>query len=102
MKAYSTSQRNRGPRFSRCHCRGHAPISHRQVRRSPTRAANQDFHFIGAAAFSSTLIRHVFGELRFANHILAGDVNGDGRADFEVFVGGTTTLLAGAAGDLIL
>jgi Ca2+-binding RTX toxin-like protein len=42
---------------------------------------DQSFHFIGAHGFS-----HHAGELRYANHILQGDVNGDGHADFEVHV----------------
>ena len=46
---------------------------------------NQEFHFIGASEFSS-----VAGELRFdldprsGNVVIAGDSNGDGRADFEI------------------
>ena len=42
---------------------------------------NQAFKFIGAQAFHRTA-----GELRYANHLLQADVNGDGRADFEVSV----------------
>jgi Ca2+-binding RTX toxin-like protein len=42
---------------------------------------NQAFKFIGDDAFGDTP-----GELRFKNHVLQGDVNGDGTADFEVFV----------------
>jgi Ca2+-binding RTX toxin-like protein len=42
---------------------------------------NQAFHFIGAHGFG-----HHDGELRYAHHILQGDVNGDGRADFEIQV----------------
>ena len=47
-------------------------------------AGDQDFHFIGAAKFHSHGTHHVFGELRYANHVLKGDVNGDGHADFAM------------------
>lgn len=40
---------------------------------------NQRFEFIGGDGFSSNE-----GELRFSNGILAGDVDGDGRSDFEI------------------
>jgi len=58
-------------------------------------AGNQSFHFIGQAGFSSTA-----GELRFhataaGNAIVAGDVNGDGHADFQIFVANVTDLHAG-------
>jgi serralysin len=43
------------------------------------KAHNQAFHFIGSHAF-----HHRAGELHFINHILSGDVNGDGKADFEI------------------
>jgi serralysin len=52
-------------------------------------SGNQAFHFIGTHAFA-----HHDGELRFANHILQGDVNGDGKADFEIHVN-ATSLVAG-------
>jgi Ca2+-binding RTX toxin-like protein len=42
-------------------------------------AGDQAFNFIGASAFTRTA-----GQLRFANGVLAGDVNGDGVADFEI------------------
>jgi serralysin len=42
-------------------------------------AGNQAFTFIGSAAFS-----RVAGQLRYANGILSGDVNGDNVADFEI------------------
>jgi Ca2+-binding RTX toxin-like protein len=44
-------------------------------------AGDQAFFYIGADAFS-----HTAGELRFANHLLQGDVNGDGVADFSIRV----------------
>lgn len=42
-------------------------------------AGDQAFAFIGSAAFSK-----IAGQLRFEDGVLAGDVNGDGRADFEI------------------
>lgn len=44
-------------------------------------AGNQAFHFIGSAAFSSAA-----GELRFADGMVRGDVDGDGQADFSIEV----------------
>jgi Ca2+-binding RTX toxin-like protein len=44
-------------------------------------AGLQHFDFIDIQAFD-----HTAGELRFANHLLQGDVNGDGKADFEVYL----------------
>lgn len=40
----------------------------------------QQFTFIDDAGFS-----HRAGELRFFDHLLQGDINGDGRTDFEVY-----------------
>jgi len=45
------------------------------------KVGNQAFHFIGDDAFSGKA-----GELRYANHLLQGDVNGDGKADFNIGV----------------
>ena len=59
-------------------------------------AGNHDFLFIGATDFHSKP-----GELRYANHILSGDVIGDGKADFEVFVN-AASLVGGRTGDFIL
>jgi Ca2+-binding RTX toxin-like protein len=42
---------------------------------------DQAFVFVGDAAFS-----HAAGELRFDDHLLQGDVNGDGLADFQINV----------------
>jgi serralysin len=57
-------------------------------------AGNQAFTFIGGAAFSNTA-----GELRAftqgADHMIAGDVNGDSVADFTINLGSATA----AAGD---
>ena len=54
-------------------------------------AGNQAFTFIGLAAFSGTA-----GELRYAqastNAGIAGDVNGDGLADFSLSLTGTHPL----------
>jgi Ca2+-binding RTX toxin-like protein len=49
---------------------------------------NQGFHFIGTHAFA-----HHDGELRCAGGIIQGDVNGDGKADFEIHVN-LATLIA--------
>jgi Ca2+-binding RTX toxin-like protein len=54
---------------------------------------NNAFKFIGAHAFT-----HHDAELRFAGHILQGDVNGDGKADFEIFVSAASLL----NGDFVL
>jgi Ca2+-binding RTX toxin-like protein len=54
-------------------------------------AGNQAFTFIGAAAFSGQS-----GELRFqtvgGNAIVSGDVNGNGTADFAVYLKGVTSV----------
>jgi hypothetical protein len=42
---------------------------------------NQAFHFIGSHVFG-----HHKGELRYANHLLQGDTDGNGVADIEVHV----------------
>jgi Ca2+-binding RTX toxin-like protein len=42
---------------------------------------DQAFGYIGSAAFSD-----VAGQLRYGDHLLQGDVNGDGTADFQVHV----------------
>jgi len=44
-------------------------------------AGDQAFGYIGSAAFSD-----VPGQLRYADHFLEGDTNGDGTADFRVHV----------------
>ena len=44
-------------------------------------AGNQAFTFIGSQAFG-----HRDGELRYSGHILQGDVNGDAKTDFEIYV----------------
>jgi Ca2+-binding RTX toxin-like protein len=56
--------------------------------------ADNAFHFIGAKAF-----HHKAGELHFVNKgaflLVEGDVNGDGKADFQIEVHGVATLTAG-------
>ena len=54
--------------------------------------ADQEFHFVRAHDFSKRA-----GELRYAEGLLQGDVNGDGVADFTIKVGPHLQ-----AGDLIL
>jgi Ca2+-binding RTX toxin-like protein len=44
-------------------------------------AGNQAFKFIGTHGFT-----HRAGELRALHHVVQGDVNGDGRADFEIHI----------------
>jgi Ca2+-binding RTX toxin-like protein len=44
-------------------------------------AGDEAFGYIGSAAFSD-----VAGQLRYADHFLEGDVNGDGTADFRIHV----------------
>jgi serralysin len=55
-------------------------------------AGNQAFTFIGNAAFSGTA-----GELRSftqgGDHMFAGDVNGDGIADFTINIGNATAVV---------
>ena len=50
-------------------------------------SGDQSFSFIGAKGFSGEA-----GELRFSKGILSGDVDGDGRADFEIAVKGVTKM----------
>jgi hypothetical protein len=59
---------------------------------------DQKFSFIGTQAFHSHGHTHVYGELRCVNHLIQGDVNGDGRADFEIHVNLATMV----QGDFIL
>lgn len=51
---------------------------------------DQAFSFIGKAAFHGKA-----GELRFADGIVSGDVNGDRSADFKINVAGLTALSKG-------
>jgi serralysin len=50
-------------------------------------SSNGSFDFIGDTAFSGTA-----GELRFHNHILSGDVDGDGKADFQIKIADVNTM----------
>lgn len=43
------------------------------------RSGNQSFTFIGNQSFHDKA-----GELRYSGHIISGDVDGDGRADFQI------------------
>ena len=52
-------------------------------------AGDQAFQYIGSAAFSG-----VAGQLRLANQILSGDINGDGLADFRLGLTGVSSLLS--------
>ena len=52
-------------------------------------AGDQAFRYVAAAAFSG-----VAGELRLADQILSGDINGDGLADFRLGLAGVSTLLS--------
>lgn len=53
-------------------------------------SGNQAFSFIGDADFASRA-----GQLRFDDGIVSGDVNGDGRADFQIAVTTSTHLVSG-------
>jgi serralysin len=64
-----------------------------QIDANTHKAGDQKFIFIGDDAFSGKR-----GELRFDNTILSGDVNGDGKSDFQVHVIGADVLL----GNLVL
>ena len=58
---------------------------------STKKAGNQAFAFIGTQGF-----HHQAGELHYlksgANTIIEGDVNGDGKADFQIGLTGLKTL----------
>lgn len=65
-------------------------IDLRKIDADLTHSGNQAFDFIGSKGFSGEA-----GELRFSSSgILSGDVNGDGRADFEIKVAGLTKMYA--------
>ena len=53
-------------------------------------AGDQAFKFIKTAGFSGKA-----GELRFANGVLSGDIDGDGRAEFSVAVANISSLQVG-------
>jgi serralysin len=78
--------------------RGVDDIDLRSIDASTQRAGNNKFAFIGFLGFSG-----VAGELRLhdaGKHIVVqGDVNGDGRSDFEILVRNVSYL---SAGDFLL
>jgi Ca2+-binding RTX toxin-like protein len=57
-------------------------IDLRDIDANTLRTGNNAFTFIGKAGFTGTA-----GELRYAGTVISGDVNGDGRADFEINAG---------------
>jgi len=65
-------------------------IDLRDIDANTGRGGNQAFSFVGGRDFSGKA-----GELRFEDGVVAGDVNGDGRADFEIEVRGVGSLLKG-------
>jgi Ca2+-binding RTX toxin-like protein len=73
---------------------GQDRIDPRAIDANTHRRGNNAFKFIGTDAFSDTA-----GELRIrdAGHhvIVQGDVNGDGRSDFEILVRDVATLSKG-------
>ena len=62
-------------------------IDLRDIDANAGQGGNQAFTFIGAGGFSGAA-----GELRFQGTIVSGDVNGDGRADFEIEVRGLDSM----------
>lgn len=75
--------------------RGSDRIDLSRIDASTRWSGDQDFSFIGAAAF-----HRVAGELRLTfdsasqRTIIAGDVDGDGRADFAIHLAGHVPLTA--------
>ena len=67
--------------------RGSDRIDLRGIDAKTSVAGDQAFTFIGKAAF-----HHKAGELRFADGIVSGDVNGDASADFKIAVTGLTAM----------
>jgi Ca2+-binding RTX toxin-like protein len=64
-------------------------INLRPIDANVLNSGNQGFTWIGSASFGT-----LAGQLRFADGILAGDVNGDGTADFQISVTGVASLTA--------
>ena len=78
---------------------GHDRIDLSAIDANSHTSGDDAFTFVGTAAFS-----HTAGELRqyttsSGNTIVAGDVDGDGRTDFQIAVNGAHAL---SAGDFIL
>jgi Ca2+-binding RTX toxin-like protein len=48
-------------------------------------AGDQAFSYVGTAGFTRTA-----GELRYANHLLQGDIDGNGTADFSIHINAST------------
>lgn len=59
--------------------RGEDVIDLHFIDANANRSGNQSFDFIGSRGYSDTA-----GELRYDNGIIAGDVDGDGRSDFQI------------------
>src|SRR5262249_54756378 len=60
---------------------------------------NQQFHWIGGAAFST----NATAELRYANGILQGSTDSDAAAEFEIrLVGGPSLSVGGPGSDIVL
>lgn len=72
------------------HHKQHDKIDLEGIDANETVGANQAFKFIGSAHFTD----HA-GELRFKNHVIQGDVDGDGAADFEIGVPHVAELVKG-------
>ena len=70
--------------------RGSDHIDLRSIDANTKAAGDQAFSFIGKTAFHGKA-----GELRFADGIVAGDVNGDRTADFKIKVAGLSALSKG-------
>ncbi len=70
--------------------RGTDHIDLRQIDANSKIAGNQAFSFLGQAAFHGKA-----GELRFADGVVSGDVNGDKSADFKINVAGLSALSKG-------
>lgn len=70
--------------------RGSDRIDLRAIDANTSVAGDQAFTFIGKSAF-----HHKAGELRFADGMLSGDVNGDAGTDFKIAVANLATLSKG-------
>jgi serralysin len=70
--------------------RGADHIDLREIDANTKIGGNQAFSFLGQAAFHGKA-----GELRFADGVVSGDVNGDRSADFKIDVVGLSALAKG-------